>query len=63
MTRREMRARGILLTTEVPVVEEPPNWPAQAFEDHSFCASITSPIVIVVSGFFSAFCRLPKIVT
>lgn len=30
MTRREMRARGILLTTEVPVVEAPPDWPAQA---------------------------------
>ncbi len=28
MTRREMRARGILLTTEVPVVEEPPDWPS-----------------------------------
>jgi hypothetical protein len=26
-SRREMRARGILLTTEVPVVEAPPGWP------------------------------------
>lgn len=30
MTRREMKARGILLTSEIPVVEEPPDWPERS---------------------------------